>query len=226
MIALGVDTSTPAGSVALTEEDRILGEVNLTAGGHHQERLLRGVDLLLDLAGQDISRVEVLGVGLGPGTFTGLRIGIATVKGLALARGIPAYGLSTLQAMALLHWGRGLPVAPMIDAGRREVYAALYGFGEEGLRVLREEHSGPPVEFLEALPSGPVLFCGDGAREYRDLIARVRAPGDRVETDPCFLGSTLARWAVRRLREKSPWTLGALKPNYIRPSDAEARTRT
>ena len=87
MIALGVDTSTPSGSVALVEEDRILGEVNLAAGGHHQERLLRGLDLLLDLAGLDISRVEVLGVGLGPGTFTGLRIGIATVKGLALARG-------------------------------------------------------------------------------------------------------------------------------------------
>ncbi len=226
MIALGVDTSTPSGSVALVEEDRILGEVNLAAGGHHQERLLRGLDLLLDLAGLDISRVEVLGVGLGPGTFTGLRIGIATVKGLALARGIPAYGLSTLQAMALLHRDRGLPVAPMIDAGRREVYSALYGFEGEGLRPLREEQSGPPRRFLEALPPGPVLLCGDGARGYRDLIAGVRAPGDRVETHPCFLGSTLALWALRRLREKSSWTLGALKPNYIRPSDAEARPRT
>jgi tRNA threonylcarbamoyladenosine biosynthesis protein TsaB len=184
------------------------------------------VDLLLDLAGQDVSRVEVLGVGLGPGTFTGLRIGIATVKGLALARGIPAYGLSTLQAMALLHRGRGLPVAPMIDAGRREVYAALYRFEGEELRVLREECGCPPGEFLQALPPGPVLFCGDGAREYRDLVARFRAPGDRVETDPCFLGGTLARWALRRLRERSSWTLGALKPNYIRPSDAEARART
>jgi len=225
MISLGVDTSTPAGSVALAEDDRILGEVNLATGGHHQERLLRAVDLLLDLAGVEISRVEVLGVALGPGTFTGLRIGIATVKGLALARGIPAYGLSTLQAMALLHREMGLPVAPMIDAGRREVYAALYSFDQDGLHVVREERSGPPREFLEALPAGPVLFCGDGARVYRDLVAGVRGPGDRLEADSCFLGSTLARWAVAGLRAKSPWTLGMLRPNYIRPPDAEARPR-
>jgi tRNA threonylcarbamoyladenosine biosynthesis protein TsaB len=226
MISLGVDTSTPAGSVALAEDDRILGEVNLAARGHHQERLLKAVDLLLDLSGLEVSRVEVLGVALGPGTFTGLRIGIATVKGLALARGIPAYGLSTLRAMALRHRGRGLPVAPLIDAGRREVYAALYGFGEDGMRVLKEERGGPPGDFLEELPPGPLFLCGDGAREYRDLIARLRGPGDLVEPDPCFLGSTLARWAALRLREKSPWTLGDLKPNYIRPPDAEARPRT
>ena len=226
MISLGVDTSTPAGSVALAEDDRILGEVNLAAGGHHQERLLRGVDLLLDLAGIEISRLEVLGVALGPGTFTGLRIGIATVKGLALARGIPAYGLSTLQAMALMHRKRDLPVAPMIDAGRQEVYAALYGFDREELRALREERGGPPGEFLESLPPGPVLFCGDGVLVYRDLVVGIRGSGDRLETDPCFLGSTLARRAAAALRAKSPWTLAALKPNYIRPPDAEARPRT
>ena len=119
-----------------------------------------------------------------------------------------------------------ISAVPVIDAGRREVYAALYGFGEDGMRVLKEERGGPPGDFLEELPPGPLFLCGDGAREYRDLIARLRGPGDLVEPDPCFLGSTLARWAALRLREKSPWTLGDLKPNYIRPPDAEARPRT
>src|SRR5580765_3143079 len=126
MISLGVDTSTPAGSVAIADGERLLGEINLASGRHHQEHLLRSVDVILDLAGLDFSRVDVLAVGLGPGTFTGLRVGIATVKGLSLARGIPAYGLSTLAAMALLHGDRGRCVAPLIDAGRREIYGALY----------------------------------------------------------------------------------------------------
>jgi tRNA threonylcarbamoyladenosine biosynthesis protein TsaB len=170
--------------------------------------------------------VDVLGVGLGPGTFTGLRIGIATVKGLAMARSIPAYGLSTLKAMALLHLDRGLPVAPMIDAGRREVYAALFVEGQGGARAVREERGGPPVEFLAALPSGPIHFCGDGAREFRELVFQVRGPGDTLDSRPCFLGSTLARWATGRLREKAPWSLAGLRPNYIRPPDAEARPRS
>ncbi len=228
MFALGVDTSTPAGSVALVggEEGTLLGEVNLASGGHHQERLLRSVDLLLDLAGLEISRVDLLGVGLGPGTFTGLRIGIATVKGLALARGIPAYGFSSLQAMARCHRESDLPVAPMIDAGRREVYAALYSPEGEPPAALREERGGSPRDFLEALPPGPVLFCGDGALKYRDLVLEVRGERDKVAVDPCFLGGTLARWALRRHGEGAAWSLGALKPNYIRPPDAEARPRT
>ncbi|HEV8375163.1 MAG TPA: tRNA (adenosine(37)-N6)-threonylcarbamoyltransferase complex dimerization subunit type 1 TsaB, partial [Candidatus Polarisedimenticolia bacterium] len=92
MIGLGVDTSTRAGSVAVLEQERILGELNLASGGHHQGRLLRSIDFLLDLAELDITKISVLAVALGPGTFTGLRVGIATVKGIALAGGIPAVG--------------------------------------------------------------------------------------------------------------------------------------
>jgi tRNA threonylcarbamoyladenosine biosynthesis protein TsaB len=225
MIALGVDTSTPAGSVALVSAGRILGEINLDAPGHHQERLLRVVDLLLDLSGTRMADVGVLGVGLGPGTFTGLRIGIATVKGLALAGGIPAHGFSTLEAMARTYRDRGLPVAPMIDAGRGEVYAGLFDAAAEAPRALLKERGGAPREFLEALPEGPVLFCGDGAFRNRDLIAEVRGSADWVESNPCFLGGTLARWAAERQAGRMPWSLSALQPNYIRPPDAEIRPR-
>jgi tRNA threonylcarbamoyladenosine biosynthesis protein TsaB len=225
MIALGVDTSTPAGSVALVSAGRILGEINLEAPGHHQERLLRVVDLLLDLSGTRMADVEVLGVGLGPGTFTGLRIGIATVKGLALAGGIPAHGFSTLEAMARTYRDRGLPVAPMIDAGRGEVYAGLFDAAAEAPRSLLKERGGSPREFLEALPDGPVLFCGDAAFRNRDLIAQVRGSADWVEPNPCFLGGTLARWAAERQAGRMPWSLSALQPNYIRPPDAEIRPR-
>src|SRR5262245_910507 len=99
MIALGIDTSTPSGSVAIRREEQLLGEINLATGGHHQERLLRSIDFLLDLAGLDISGVDLFAVALGPGTFTGLRVGIATVKGLAVARGVPDFGLYRLCAL-------------------------------------------------------------------------------------------------------------------------------
>jgi tRNA threonylcarbamoyladenosine biosynthesis protein TsaB len=221
MIALGIDTSTPAGSVAVQREDRLLGEINLDTGVHHQERLLRSIDYLLDLAGLNISGVDLFAVALGPGTFTGLRVGIATVKGLAVARGAPVFGFSTLLALAHRYIARGLPVAPMIDAGRGEVYSALYGGGQGGLREISPEQGGPPEAFLASLPSGPILFCGNGAGVYRDLILRMRSGNDALVGDPCFLGATLGRLGASKLREGCPWSIGSLKPNYLRPPDAE-----
>jgi tRNA threonylcarbamoyladenosine biosynthesis protein TsaB len=226
VIALGIDTSTPAGSIGLSQGDSLQGEIRLAAEGHHQERLLRGVDALLDLLGLSIGSVGVIAVALGPGSFTGLRVGIATAKGLALARGIPAYGLSTLAAMALHFRRRGLPVAPVIDAGRREVYAALFRVEDGLLREIREETAGPPEEFFSSLPPEPILLCGDGVRRYFDRIPAGRGVARILETEGCFLGGTLARWGAEQAGRKSPWSLRQLKPNYLRPPDAEVgRTR-
>ena len=225
MTALGIDTSTPAGSVAIQREERLLGEINLATGGHHQERLLRSIDCLLDLVGLDISRVDLLAVALGPGTFTGLRVGIATVKGLAVARGIPAFGFSTLLALAHRYIARGFPVAPLIDAGRGQVYAALYAGSEGGLREVLPERGGAPEAFLASLPPEPILFCGDGVGVYRDLILRSRPGNDPLVGGPCFLGATLGRLGASKLKEGCPWSIGSLKPNYIRPPDAELGRR-
>ena len=225
MIALGIDTSTPAGSVAIQRDERLLGEINLAAGGHHQERLLRSLDFLLELVGVDISGVDLLAVALGPGTFTGLRVGIATVKGLAVARGIPAFGFSSLLALGHRYSARGLPVAPMIDAGRSEIYSALYDGGSGNLREILPEQNGAPESFLTTLPPGPILFCGDGAGIYKDLILRSRPGNDALVGGPCFLGATLGRLGASKLREGCTWSIGNLKPNYIRPPDVELGRR-
>ena len=225
MIALGIDTSTPSGSVAIRREEQLLGEINLATGGHHQERLLRSIDFLLDLVGLDISGVDLFAVALGPGTFTGLRVGIATVKGLAVARGVPAFGFSTLLALGHRYIARGLPVAPMIAAGRGEVYSALYGVSHGDLEEFLPEQGGDPAPFLASLPSEPVLFCGDGVETCRDLILRSRPGNDNFAAGPCFLGATLGMLGARKLREGLPWSIGNLKPNYIRPPDAELGRR-
>jgi tRNA threonylcarbamoyladenosine biosynthesis protein TsaB len=226
MIGLGVDTSTRAGSVAVLEQERILGELNLASGGHHQGRLLRSIDFLLDLAGLDITRISVLAVALGPGTFTGLRVGIATVKGIALAGGIPAVGFSTLWAMAQCHRGRQLPIVPLLDAGRGEVYSALFSPEEGDLRTVLVERSESPGSLVARLPESPVLFCGDGIAVCRNLILSARGRKDSLEEGSCFLGAVLARLGVQKLKEGSPWSLNSLKPNYIRPPDAELTART
>ena len=225
MIALGVDTSTADGSVAVVDPERVLGELNRTAGGHHQGRLLRSVDLLLETLGLEIGGVDLFAVALGPGSFTGLRVGIATVKGLALARGVPACGLSTLTAMAL-HGAEGAGmVAPMIDAGRGETFGGLYEVrGGEAVPVA-EERSESPQAFLARLPTGPLRFCGDGARRYRDLIRQTRGDEDWIELEPCFLGRTLAKWGLERHSKGSPWSLADLRPNYLRPPDAQMPRR-
>ena len=225
MMAMGVDTSTAEGSVAVVEGERVLGEINIAAGGQHQSRLLRSVDVLLDLTGLEISKIDVLAVALGPGTFTGLRVGIATAKGMAVARGIPTYGISTLAAMAMRHREAEVPIVPMIDAGREEIYGALFSIQGGGLVPGVAERESKPEVFLRALPAGPVLFCGDGAVRYGGLIEKIRGGADRVDCGPSFLGSTLARWGVRMLQERAPWSLGSLRPNYIRPPDAEGGRR-
>jgi tRNA threonylcarbamoyladenosine biosynthesis protein TsaB len=226
MIALGVDTSTRAGSVALTEQGRVLGELNLDCGGHHQGRLLRSIDFLLEMAGIEISGVGVLAVALGPGTFTGLRVGIATAKGLALAGGIPAVGFSTLWAMAQRYRERGMPIVPLVDAGRGEVYSAVYSLHGDDLRMVVPERSESPHSLMDSLPAEPLLFCGNGLGVCRDLILASRGEKDKLEEGPCFLGTTLARLGTRKMREGGPWSLSSLKPNYIRPPDAEVSGRT
>jgi len=225
MIALGIDTSTAAGSVALVRDRRLLGEINLATPEHHQERLLRSIDSLLDLAGLDISEVGALSVALGPGTFTGLRVGIATAKGLAVAAGIPAFGFSTLLAMGHRFIDQGLPVAALVDAGRGEIYAALFRREQGELREALAQQSGGPRDLLASLPLEPILFCGDGVERLHDDILRMRHGTDRLAEGPCFLGATLARLAAKNIEEGQPWSITSLKPNYIRPPDAELGRR-
>lgn len=225
MLCLGVDTSTPAGSIALVEQDRWVAELNLDSTGHHQGRLLKSLDLLLDVAGADFSKVDLLGVALGPGSFTALRVGIATVKGLAVARSIPARGFSTLLALGWRFRAARLPVAAMVEAGRGEVYASLFRWqGDEPVPVLPERGEAPE-RFIASVPTGPVVFTGDGSRVHRDLIGRLRGEADLFDSGPFFIGTALAEMAASRHRQGAPWSLAQLRPNYIRPPDAELPRR-
>jgi tRNA threonylcarbamoyladenosine biosynthesis protein TsaB len=197
VLTLAFDTATDAATSALVDDGELLGERVSRA-----VTLLEDVDALLRQGGASARDVDVLAVGLGPGSFTGVRIGLATARGLGLALEIPAAGVSTLEALAA-----GAPGAvPVIDARRREVFALVDGEP----RVLA------PAE-LE-LPAGAVCV-GDGAVRYRTVLeelgCEVPADGDERHLPRARFHAALAH---------DPGPADALEPLYLRVPDAE-RTR-
>lgn len=221
MNLLTIDTSTSTCSIALTRGEELRAELLLVGGPTLTSRLLSSVDTVLQSAGMTVAELDGFGVALGPGAFTGLRVGVAAVKGLALACSRPVTGFSSLAMLAAnLPWALH-PVCPMFDARKKEVYAALYRCGELP-DVILPDCVVSPERFLERL-DGPTIFVGEGALRYRELI--LSALGDNAFFAPSHLhqpraaaGSVLARAAIAR-GETVP--LALLNPAYIRPSEAE-----
>jgi tRNA threonylcarbamoyladenosine biosynthesis protein TsaB len=221
-LLLTIDTTTPVGSVAVTAGETLLGEVLLNLKSTHTDRLLLTVRQLLADLDLGISELDGFGVVLGPGSFTGVRVGVATVKGLALATGKPVAGVSTLRTLALQVPFARVPVCALLDARKKEVYAGLYTW-EGGLPVsCGEETVLSPDALLDSL-EGEVLFVGDGSLAYRTLI--VRQLGARAHFVPWPLNlpraSCAAVLALDALRQGRTIPLEELRPCYIRASEAE-----
>ncbi len=225
MKLLTIDTSTSTCSVALTVGEKLISEYLLNLEKTLASRLLRAVDTVLHETGLAIFDLDGIGVALGPGCFTGLRIGVATVKGLALAAGKPIAGFSSLAMLAMNLPLSAFPVCPMFDAKKKEVYTALYSCGELPLSLI-VDCAAPPGAFLERL-SGTTVFVGEGALAYRDLITD--RLGDKALFAPwpahaprASQGAVLARDAFSRNELISA---AALVPRYIRASEAELAKR-
>lgn len=221
MKLLTVDTSTSTCSAALTIDGRCAGEYLLEAERHPSKGLLAAIDLLLQDTGMTLAELDGFGVALGPGSFTGVRIGVATVKGLALATGKPAVGFSSLAMLALnLPWS-ALPVCTLFDARKKEVYGALYRV-TASIEPLIADCVAPPDRFLGSI-KGEAIFVGDGAIRYREVIESIM--GDRALFAPAHCNqpraSAGAILACDLLRTGAGVPLPLLNPTYIRPSEAE-----
>jgi tRNA threonylcarbamoyladenosine biosynthesis protein TsaB len=224
---LGVDTATSAGSVALARPGLLIAETALPEKARHARELLDRIDTLLRGAGLEPRDLRGLGVAAGPGSFTGVRVGLATAKGLAYSLAVGLAGLSTLEALARaatrqLAEAPGA-VCPAIEAGRGEVYASLF-LVKDGVPFRSEpDRSWRPEALARHLPEGTVLV-GDGARRVEEAAG---GPGRlRVSIDPCpRLAGAIALWACEALRGRSGYRPGEVAPNYVRPLDAEAARR-
>jgi tRNA threonylcarbamoyladenosine biosynthesis protein TsaB len=227
MLLLGIDTATVRGSIALADGKRTEYEVRLEARAWHARDLLEQIDGMLKSAGHAPSDLNGIGVAVGPGSFTGVRVGMATGKGMAYALGIGLAGLSTLEALALAAcFGRnaaGGRLCPVIEAGRGEVYFAEFECEGAGVRRLSLDRSRPP-HALDADSSGALTLVGSGAGLVMKADETIRRRATMLEPDPPLAGA-IARWAAGRIMPERGYEAGTLNPNYVRPSDAEATRR-
>lgn len=231
MRLLAVETSTLTGAVALLDAGAVVAETRLNVAVTHGERLVAAIDDLLRAARCPLGEVDALGVAVGPGSFTGLRIGVGTVKGLAFATGRPVAGVPTLDALAWTLPFAAWPVCAVLDARKGEVYAALYRTREGRLERLAEPRAVAPRRLAEELrddPGGPVVFVGDAAGPCQAVFAEVLgaaacvAPANQRLPSAVTVGE-LALAALARGEAADPATL---VPLYVRRSEAEiARER-
>ncbi len=220
MYLLAIDTATNSGGVALARNEEVIGVVMLKTPLRYSDNLIPMIDFLLHHSGVALSDLGALAVANGPGSFTGLRIGLATVKALGQALKIPAVPISTLEALAWRFSSDGQPVAVMIDARRQQVFAAAYGFAAGRPLVEAGPVVARPEKWLTSLPARPYRFAGDGSSLYRNAIQGVRPEARVLEADNQIL-DPLCRLGFRLFGEGKAVSVDRLEANYVRPSDAE-----
>jgi tRNA threonylcarbamoyladenosine biosynthesis protein TsaB len=228
MLILGIETATDQVSVAIGGHEGVLGLVDVCRGRRHAETLHPAVASLCSLADVDLGEISVIAVDVGPGLFTGMRVGIAAAKGFAQALRVPMIAISSLDLLAfpLRHSGR--TIAAVIDARKGEVFWATYHQAPGGVQRLTEPQCGSPDELVADLAArGRDILCvGDGALRHREMIdAELRCEiADQFLSRPS--AAPLVQLAhAKALREEwvNPWEVHAL---YLRAPDAQINWAT
>jgi tRNA threonylcarbamoyladenosine biosynthesis protein TsaB len=214
MKVLAVDTTSGRESVALADDGVVRAEARVRATGHSRQ-ILSAIEFVLRASGMAPGDVEGYAVTMGPGSFTGVRVGLSTVQGLALASGRPCLGVSTLDVLATTIEGEAPTLVAMVDAARAgQVFASVHDAQARPL--------GDPVseaaEAIVARVDGPLAVVGDGAERYRADI-RSRRPDALFPRRELYLAGALALLAGPRLAAGEGTPAGALRPLYLRAAD-------
>lgn len=231
MLLLALDTATATTTVALLDSDRPIAERHL-ASASHSRTLLPAIEELLRDAGRTPRSLEAIAVGRGPGSFTGVRIGVTLAKSLAYALNIPLVGVSTLRALAHnVRAGEGEWIGPCLDALKGQVYGAIFRPTPGGMETIRPEKADVPGDFAEALKAGGATcrLLGSGVLRYRDLFrsvlgAALTVPDSLPDHQPSAIA--IGRLAWERLARGESDDVLLLEPDYCRPSEAELNRKT
>lgn len=215
MRILAIDTTTRWASAAFLDDGEVRGEVRLREDGGHSRTILPAVESLLGWLGLRPGDVDAFAAAVGPGSFTGVRVGVSTVQGLALAASRPCVAVTTLEALAAKMRGAAAVLVPMVDAYRDDqVFAARY---EGDLEETAAPRAVDPGALLQDVPEGAAFF-GDGADRHREQI-RARRPDAVFPVHSLFLASAVGFMAARRLAAGGAVPAAALRPLYLRGAD-------
>jgi len=243
MRILGIDSASPTASVAIVEDGALvaeeihghanvhLGNTSPTLKGNHAEIILPLIQSVLTKSKSRLDGLSGIAVSIGPGSFTGLRIGLATVKGLAYDWGLPVVGVSTLWANAARAKDFDGLICSMLDARKSEVYMALFqGGGRRPTRVTEDtiaslEYAIDLVQSCHSADGRSTLFVGDGAKVYEKILTDALSPSALFANGNSSVAAEAAVLAEERVRSGANDDLGELSPIYLRPAEAESRIR-
>lgn len=224
MRILGVDTSTSCGGLGIIDDGRMVAEYAFPREGTLSAELIPAIQALLAEAELGLDQIDGIAISLGPGSFTGLRVGLSVVKGLALTAERAVVGIPTLDALA-----HNLPftpyfICPIVDARKGEIYTALYKNVEGGgVEQLTPHQVLSPSALIEGIPPQETVFLGDGVEVYGGIIKEQL--GEQALFAPPHLrflrGTTVAELGLKRIMRGERDDIASLVPIYVRASDAE-----
>lgn len=224
MQIIAIETATMVGSIAIVDEEKVISEITLNIKATHSKKLMTAMSHILEDAALSLDDMDGIAVTIGPGSFTGLRIGLSAAKGLSYASGKPLIGVPTLDALAFnLPFSRYL-VCPILDARRGEVYTALYRAEGQSSEKVMDEMAVTPAALTEMIKE-KTIFLGDGVDPYGEFL-KERLKDLYLEAPmPLRLprASNVAILALERLKSGDMDDPFALVPRYIRKSEAELK---
>jgi tRNA threonylcarbamoyladenosine biosynthesis protein TsaB len=227
MRLLAIETATEWASVALWDDRRpprpgVVGEARCEERGRTSRELFPAIDRLLSERGWRVADLDGLALSIGPGSFTGLRIGVSAVKGLVGARVVPVAAVGTLDAVAVASGCSGL-VAACLDAKRGEMFGRLFRCAEGVLDPVTDEVLAPPSAWAASLPGDEAVWCvGDGALLHRDGLAGALGARGRFGASPAMtIAAAVAALGARRLASGDATPVAELVPRYFRRAAAE-----
>lgn len=223
MKILALETATIAGSVAICDDSSgLMGEVRINVKIAHAERLMPSIIWLLESSRIQIEEIDAFAISIGPGSFTGLRIGLSTVKGFAFATNKPVVSVPTLDAFARTVPFSAYQICPLLDARKDEVFAGLYKWEDNNIIKIMPERAIRPEELIKEITEKTV-FIGDGITRYGDMIKEMS--GDKAIFPPPSIMSpsaaTVGEIAFEKIKQGDLADPVALTPFYIRKSEAE-----
>jgi tRNA threonylcarbamoyl adenosine modification protein YeaZ len=214
---LAIDTSTDNASLAIIKEGQVLAELNWLSQQNHCVELMPNLNRLLEQAKTNLKSTDGIIVAIGPGSFNGLRVGVSTAKGLAFSMGVPLVGINTLEATAYQHAESGLPVCPILNAGRGEIATAIYQRKDNQWQKITNQHI-TTTEDLIAEITDKTIFCGEATaavlEQLKDKLGQkaiIPSPASRLRR-----AAFLAELGIKRLEAGDHDAPASLQPIYLR----------